>query len=82
MNTEVEKNLDEIMKKYDKESNVRVFDGKLRCVVLILLAAFSVFGIYMNMFALWDVRVGRTLFVGCVIFLTFFVYPSKKSYLN
>lgn len=24
MNTEVEKNLDEIMKKYDKESNVRV----------------------------------------------------------
>ena len=45
MNTEVEKNLDEIMKKYDKESNVRVFDGKLRWVVLILLAAFSVFGI-------------------------------------
>jgi len=82
MNTEVEKNLDEIMKKYDKESNVRVFDGKLRWVVLILLAAFSVFGIYMNMFAMWDVRVGRTLFVGCVIFLTFFVYPAKKSHLN
>lgn len=74
--------LDAIMKKYDKESNVRVFHGTQLKVVIALLVAFSFFSIYLNMFALWDMRVGRALFMGFVILLAFVVYPAKKSQLE
>ena len=43
------------------------------------LAAFSVLMIYMNLFANWDERVRRSLFVGIVIVLVFIIYPAKKG---
>ncbi len=73
------RDLDAIMKKYDRESNVRVFEGMQLKVVMALLVAFSFFSIYLNMFALWDMRVGRALFMGFVVLLALVVYPAKKS---
>ena len=35
--------------------------------------------VYMNLFANWDERVRRSLFVGIVIILSFLVYPAKKG---
>ena len=35
--------------------------------------------LYMNLFANWDERVRRSLFVGFVIILSFLVYPMKKG---
>lgn len=68
-----------IMKKYDRESNVRYWEGKPKLVIRYLLAAFSVLLVYMNLFANWDERVRRSLFVGLVIILVFLVYPAKKG---
>ncbi|MDD3369637.1 MAG: TRAP transporter fused permease subunit, partial [Lachnospiraceae bacterium] len=75
-------NMDEIMKKYDKESNVRVFKGVPSKIVITLLVAFSLFAVYMNLFALWDERVRRSLFVGFVVMITFLLYPAKKTHLE
>ena len=73
--------VDEIMKKYDRESNVRPWKGVYDKVIKGLLAAFSLFMIYMNLFAVWDERIRRPLFVGIVILFIFILYPSGKNHL-
>ena len=74
--------VDEIMKKYDRESNVRPWKGVYDKVIKGLLAAFSLFMIYMNLFAVWDERIRRPLFVGIVILFIFILYPSGKNHLK
>ena len=68
-----------IMKKYDRESNTRIWEGTPKMVIRYLLAAFALLMVYMNLFANWDERVRRSLFVGLVIILSFLVYPAKKG---
>ena len=43
-----------IMKKYDRESNTRIWEGVPKKVVSYLLAAFALLLVYMNLFANWD----------------------------
>ncbi len=74
-----QKEADEIMKKFDRESNTRIWEGKPGAVVRYALAAFSVFMIWMNLFATWDERIRRSVFVGLLIFFTFVVYPLRKG---
>lgn len=74
--------VDEIMKKYDRESNVRPWKGVYDKVIKVLLALFSLFMIYMNLFAVWDERIRRPLFVGIVIVFIFILYPSGKNHLK
>ncbi|MBP1553220.1 MAG: TRAP transporter permease [Oscillospiraceae bacterium] len=68
-----------IMKKYDRESNTRIWEGTPKVIIGYLLAAFAVLMVYMNLFANWDERVRRSLFVGIVIVLVFLIYPAKKG---
>ena len=67
--------VDAIMKKYDRESNVRIWEGTPKFAIRILLAVFALFMVWMNMFATWDERFRRPLFVGMVIILVFLLYP-------
>ncbi len=71
--------VEELMKKYDRESNVRPWEGIPAIVIKVLLAAFSVFMIYMNLFAVWDERIRRPLFLGVVVLFVFILYPAQKS---
>lgn len=45
--------LDSVMKKYDRESNVRIWEGGSKIVVTCILAAFSLFCVYVTLFASW-----------------------------
>ena len=71
--------VDAIMKKYDRESNTRPWEGKPAKVIQLLLAAFSLFMIYMNLFAVWDERIRRPLFLGIVVLFVFLLFPIKKG---
>ncbi len=71
--------VEELMKKYDRESNTRPWTGVPAIVIKVILAAFSVFMIYMNLFAVWDERIRRPLFLGIVILFVFILYPARKS---
>ena len=71
--------VDEIMKKYDRESNVRIWEGTPKQVVRFVLAGFMAFMVYMNLWATWSGQIRRCLFVGMVVLFTFFVYPAKKG---
>ena len=74
-----ELDLEAVMKKYDQESNTRTWEGKPRLVVNILLALFSLFVIYVTLFASWLEEVRLTSFMACVVFAGFLVFPVKKG---
>ncbi len=71
--------LDAVMKKYDRESNTRVWEGKPRIAVSCVLAVFSLFCIYVTLFATWLEEIRLTSFVAFIVFLGYLVYPAKKG---
>ena len=72
--------LDAVMKKYDKESNVRIWEGRSRLIVNLILAAFSVFCIYVTLFTSWLEELRLTTFAAWIVFLGFLVFPARKSH--
>ena len=71
--------VDAIMKKYDRESNTRIWTGTPKLVLRIMMAAFSLFIVWMNLFATWDERFRRPLFLGIVVIAVFLFYPVRKG---
>ena len=72
-------NLDDVMKKFDRESNTRVWDGVPKTIVTCILAAFSIFCIYVTLFATWLDEVRLTSFMAFIIFIGYIVFPAKKG---
>ena len=71
--------LDAVMKKYDRESNTRVWEGTPRLVVNLLLAMFSLFVIYVTLWTSWLEEIRLTSFMACIVFVGFLVFPAKKG---
>ena len=71
--------LDAVMKKFDRESNVRVWEGKPKIFVNCILAAFSLFCVYVTFFATWPQEIVLSSFVGCIVFMGFLIFPMKKG---
>ena len=71
--------VDEIMKNYDPESNVRVWKGWQEYVVKGILAMFSIYTIYVTLFATMQDLVRMPTFVGLGVLMGYLVYPAKKG---
>ena len=71
-----------VMRKFDRESNTRIWEGKPKVVVSCILAAFSLFCIYVTLFANFLEQVRMTSFMGLVIIMGFLTYPARKGYVK
>ncbi len=71
--------LDAVMKKFDRESNTRIWEGKAKIVVNAVLAMFSLFCIYVTFFATWLDAIRLSSFMGSILLIGFLVYPAKKG---
>jgi len=71
--------LEAVMKKFDQESNVRIWEGKPRIAVNAVLACFSLFCIYVTLFASWLEELRLTTFVAFIVFLGYLVFPARKG---
>ena len=71
--------VDEVMKKYDRESNVRIWEGWQKWVVYGIMAAFSLFVIYVTLFVTWKDLVRYPSFMGGVLLIGYLIYPAKKG---
>ena len=78
--TEEPMDLDAVMKKYDRESNVRVWEGKARFAVNCVLAAFSLFCLCVTLFTSWLEELRLTTFVAWIVLLGFLVFPARKGH--
>ncbi len=74
-----EMNLDDVMKKFDRESNTRIWTGKPKIIVNTILAAFSVFCIYVTLFATWLDELRLASFMAFILFIGYLVFPIKKG---
>ena len=72
--------LETVMKKYDQESNVRLWEGKPRFAVNCVLALFSLFCLYVTLFASWLEELRLTTFVAWIVLIGILVFPAKKSH--
>ena len=71
--------LNAVMQKFDRESNTRIWEGKGRAFVNCILAAFSLFCIYVTLFASWLEELRLTTFVAFIVLLGYLVYPAKDG---
>ena len=71
--------LESVMKKYDRESNVRIWEGKPRFAVNCILAGFSLFCLYVTLFTSWLEELRLTTFVALIILLGYLVFPARKG---
>ena len=74
--------LDAIMRKYDRESNVRIWEGKPKIFVGIILAAFSLYCMYVTLFANMLDQVRLSSFLGLVVIMGYLTYPAKKGHVK
>ncbi|MBR2965049.1 MAG: TRAP transporter fused permease subunit [Clostridia bacterium] len=71
--------VDEVMKKYDRESNVRVWNGAPKWVVTAVLASFSILCLYIALLSTWSEHFRLPLFMAYIIVIGFLVFPAKKG---
>ena len=80
--TSADADVNAIMRKYDRESNTRVWEGIPKTVVGIVLAAFSLFCIYVTLFANFLEQVRLSSFLGLVVIAGFLTYPARKGHVK
>ena len=71
--------IDSVMKKYDRESNTRIWEGVPKILVNSVLSLFSLFCLYVTLFASWLEEHRLTSFVAFIIVIGYLVYPAKKG---
>ena len=76
---DVQASVDEVMKKFDRESNTRIWEGTPKLIVYGIMAAFSVFVIYVTLFATWLDLIRYPSFVGCILIIGYLMFPLKKG---
>ena len=74
--------LDAVMRKYDRESATRLWEGTPQLIIRILMAVFGLFCIGMTLFSKDMPEVRLTLFVGCIIIIGFLTYPASKHHVK
>ena len=71
--------VDAVMKKYDRESNQRIWTGKAGIAVKAIIVLFSLWCIYVTLFATFLEEIRLTSFLGLIVLMGFLVYPAKKG---
>jgi TRAP transporter 4TM/12TM fusion protein len=67
------------MRKYDRESNTRIWTGKPKIAITLILAAFSIWCIYVTLFATFLEEIRLTSFMALIILMGFLIYPGRKD---
>ena len=68
-----------VMKKYDRESNTRVWEGLPKLVIRWLMVAFSVYCIIDTVFLSTRQEVRLPVFVGLILLFGFLTFPARKG---
>lgn len=79
---EADTDVDEVMRKYDRESNTRIWEGTPKIVISIMLAAFSVYCIFMTLFSTALPETRLSLFLAFVTIVGYMMYPIRKSHVR
>ena len=68
-----------VMKKYDRESNTRVWEGTPKRLISILMAVFSLYCIIDTVFLTTLTEIRLPVFMGLILLLGFLTFPARKG---
>ncbi|MGM8211372.1 TRAP transporter permease [Virgibacillus sp. W0430] len=74
-----EEQQEELLQKYDAESNTRNLTGVAAQVVFFTLVAFSLFQLYTGAFGQYTAYIQRTVHLGFALVLIFLLFPATKK---
>jgi TRAP transporter 4TM/12TM fusion protein len=74
--------VEEMMKKYDRESNVRIWVGIPGKVIRYLCAAFSIYCIWVTLFSTMMPEEKLNLFLGLILVIGYLNYPINKKHVR
>ena len=76
------KDVEDIMRKYDRESNTRIWEGTPAIIVRIVLVAFSVYSICSTLFSVAALEKRLTAFLALIIIMGYLTYPASKHHVR
>ena len=71
---------DEVMQKFDKESDKREVKGIWNIIINVICIAFAVFQLYTATFGVLDAHLQRAIHLAFGFLLIFLLYPGRKSW--
>jgi len=74
-----EKEQQEILEKYDPDSNTRKVKGNMKKIVFIGLLSFSLFQLYTAIFGQYTAYVQRSIHLGFALSLVFILFPARRK---
>ena len=81
-NEAAEKSAADILRKYDKESATRIWEGTPKTIVTVITALFSVYCIWSTLFSTADIPVRLTAFLGFSVIMGYMTYPASKKHVR
>lgn len=78
----LKEDMDAVMRKYDRESATRIWAGKPKIVISVVMALFSVYCIWSTLFSTAALEVRLTAFLGLIIIMGYLTYPASKKHVH
>ena len=71
-----------VMRKYDRESNTRTWEGTPGMIVRVIMVIFSLYCIWSTLFSVAAIEKRLTAFIACVIIMGYMTYPASKHHVR
>ena len=78
----IQKDVEAVMKKYDRESNVRIWEGLPRQIVRFLSVAFSLYCIWTTLFSTAMPEIRLNVFLALILIIGYMNYPITKHHVR
>ena len=74
--------VEKLMRKYDRESNTRIWEGKPALIVRAVMVLFSLYCIYSTLFSVEALEKRMTSFLALVVIMGYLTYPASKHHVR
>ena len=81
-NRDIAADVDAMMKKFDLESNTRIWEGWQKWAVMSVSALFAAYCIWSTLYSVAGIEERLTAFLGCIIVIGYLNYPRSKHHVN
>lgn len=73
---------EDIMRQYDRESATRIWEGVPAVIVRYVMAAFSLYCMWLTLFSTHDLPIRLSSFLGLIIIMGYLTYPASKHHVK
>ena len=78
----LQEEMDAVMRKYDRESATRIWTGKPKIVISVVMALFSIYCIWSTLFSTAALEIRLTAFLGLIVIMGYLTYPASKKHVH